>query len=90
MLFIFTSYTANIVALLQSTTESINTLQDMLDAGLEFASHDTTYARQWFPRMSESDAPRKAIFEKMLSKEPFIEHRDGVENIRRVSSDFLM
>lgn len=34
LLFVVTSYTANIVALLQSTTKSISTLEDILNSGL--------------------------------------------------------
>lgn len=45
---LYTSYTANIVALLQSTTDSIKTLADLLHSPLKCGSHDIVYNRYYF------------------------------------------
>lgn len=45
---IYAAYTANIVALLQSTTDSIQTLQDLLDSQMKLATHGTVYYRHYF------------------------------------------
>lgn len=49
LFFIFTSYTAKIVALLQSTTKTIRTLEDLLNSKMEFGVQDTPYNRHFFP-----------------------------------------
>ena len=45
---LYTSYTANIVALLQSTTDSIKTLADLLHSPLKCGTHDIVYNRYYF------------------------------------------
>lgn len=49
MVFLYTSYTANIVALLQSSTKSIRTLDDLMNSQLEFGVEDTPYNRFYLP-----------------------------------------
>lgn len=83
MLFIYTSYTANIVALLQSTTKSINTIEDLLHSSLEFGIEDTPYARYYFPNSNE---PTRQTFykEKINTKtSKFVNLSYGIENMRR-------
>lgn len=85
MLFVFTSYTANIVALLQSTSDTINTLQDMLDSGLELGAHNTSYERMFFPIMGREGGVRGRIYKKLTKmNQPFMEHSDGIEKMRQV------
>lgn len=45
---LYASYTANIVALLQSTTDSIQTLADLLHSPLKLGVQDTVYNRHYF------------------------------------------
>lgn len=45
---LYASYTANIVALLQSSTDSIKTLSDLLDSPLKLAAQDVIYNRYYF------------------------------------------
>lgn len=45
-LFLHTSYSANIVALLQSSSNDIKTLADLLNSKLELGAEDTPYNRQ--------------------------------------------
>lgn len=47
-LFLYTSYSANIVALLQSTSDQIRTLSDLLNSKLELGVEDTPYNRYFF------------------------------------------
>ena len=45
---LYTSYTANIVALLQSTTDSIKSVADLLHSPLKCGAHDIVYNRYYF------------------------------------------
>lgn len=47
-LFLYTSYSANIVALLQSSSNQIKTLDDLLNSKLEMGTEDTPYNRHHF------------------------------------------
>lgn len=49
LMFLFTSYSANIVALLQSPSDKIRTLQDMLDSPLEMGVDTSPYVDTYFP-----------------------------------------
>lgn len=76
MLFIFTSYTANIVTLLQSTSTSINSLDGLLHSSMVFGVEDTPYHRHWFPAQTETT--RKAIYrEKIVPPN----HLEGFTNL---------
>lgn len=46
-MFLYISYSANIVVLLQSTSTSIQTIKDLTDSHLDFISEDTTYFRYY-------------------------------------------
>ena len=43
--FIFTSYTASIVALLQSTSKIIQTLSDLLNSNMDLGVEDTNHTQ---------------------------------------------
>ncbi|XP_011502004.1 PREDICTED: glutamate receptor ionotropic, kainate 2-like [Ceratosolen solmsi marchali] len=82
---LYAAYTANIVALLQSTTTSIKSLKDLLESPLTLAAHDNVYNRYYFK--SFKDPVRRAIFEERI--EPRGTHKtnwyaieDGIERIR--------
>lgn len=47
-LFLYTSYSANIVALLQSTSNQIRNLPDLLNSKLELGVEDVAYNRYYF------------------------------------------
>lgn len=49
LMFLYTSYSANIVALLQSSSNSINTLSDLLKSRLEVGVDDTVFNHFYFP-----------------------------------------
>lgn len=48
VMFIYTFYSANIVALLQSTSESIQTIEDLLSSRIKLGVEDTIYMRYFF------------------------------------------
>lgn len=48
VIFLYTSYSACIVALLQSTTDSIQTLEDLYHSGLTLGAVDVVYSRHFF------------------------------------------
>lgn len=47
-MFIYTSYSANIVALLQSTTDSIRTVEDLTNSFIKLGVDDKPYSRYYF------------------------------------------
>jgi hypothetical protein len=49
VIFLYTAYSACIVALLQSSTDSIKTLKNLLDSGLTLGVEDVVYNRHYFP-----------------------------------------
>lgn len=46
--FLYTSFAANIVALLQSSSSQIRTLDDLLHSRIKFGVHDTVFNRYYF------------------------------------------
>lgn len=88
MLFIYTSYTANIVALLQSTSNAINTLEDLLHSSLGFGVDDTPYHRFWFP--AKTDPIRKGIYQTKIAPpnqpDRFMNLTTGINRVREVSN----
>lgn len=48
LMFLFVSYSATIVALLQAPSNQITTLQDLYDTKLDFSIVDTVYNRHYF------------------------------------------
>lgn len=92
MLFFYTSYTANIVALLQSTSNSINTLEDLLHSNMELASDDAPFSRHWLP-ISDGET-RRAIYRTKIAppNEPprFFNFSYGIERIRQVNYSHIL
>lgn len=65
LIFIYTSYTANIVALLQSTSQSIRTLSDLLNSDIELYAEDVPYSHYYFS--SATEPVRKKIYETKMA-----------------------
>lgn len=86
LLFMYTSYTANIVSLLQATSKSIRTLEDLLNSKMDFGVMDTPYQR-WYSS-TVVGATRRAIYEKKIAppNEPanFVNQTYGVARLRQV------
>lgn len=49
LMFLYTAYSANIVALLQSSSNSIQTLEDLLKSRLDIGVDDTVFNHFYFP-----------------------------------------
>ncbi|GAB0093100.1 uncharacterized protein DMENIID0001_081610 [Sergentomyia squamirostris] len=85
MFFLYTSYTANIVALLQSTANSIITLKDLLESNLDLAVDDIVYTRYYFKTATEP--VKKAIYETKIAppgkKDKFIPQAEGIAKVRQ-------
>lgn len=48
LMFLYTSYSANIVALLQSPSKKIKTLKDLYNSRLKLGADDTVYNHYYF------------------------------------------
>nr|AOG12848.1 ionotropic receptor [Eogystia hippophaecolus] len=84
-LFLYTSYSASIVALLQSSSKQIRTLSDLLHSKLELGAEDTPYNRYHFSTAKEP--VRKAIYQKIAppeSKPNFLNLEDGIKKLQKV------
>ncbi|XP_013168978.1 PREDICTED: uncharacterized protein LOC106118776 [Papilio xuthus] len=90
--FLYTSYSASIVALLQSSSSAIRTLSDLLDSRLELGAEDTPYNRHYFPAATEP--VKKAIFQNKIaprgSKPNFMKLEDGVRKLQKEPFAFNM
>ncbi|KAG5316779.1 GRID2 protein, partial [Acromyrmex insinuator] len=80
----YAAYTANIVGLLQSSTDSIKTLPDLLNSPLKMGVHNIVYSKYYF--QSFRDPVRKAILEQRIepkgSKANWVSVEEGVTRIR--------
>lgn len=86
LLFVFTSYTAKIVALLQSTTKSIQSLEDLLNSKMEFGVQDKPYNRHFFP-LTEGKIQTTLFNAKIAppgEKPRYFNLTYGIERIRQV------
>ncbi|KAG7302864.1 hypothetical protein JYU34_012847 [Plutella xylostella] len=87
LMFLYTSYSANIVALLQSSSSQIQTLEDLLNSRMKCGCHDTVYNRHYFSTATEP--VRKAIYQKKVapagSKPQFLSMEEGVKNMQKSS-----
>ncbi|XP_011705910.1 PREDICTED: uncharacterized protein LOC105461121, partial [Wasmannia auropunctata] len=81
---LYAAYTANIVALLQSTTDSIKTLSDLLYSPLTLGAQDIQFNRYYFK--SFQDPIRKAIVEQKVEpkghKPNWMNLEEGVRRMR--------
>ncbi|XP_049290710.1 uncharacterized protein LOC125767835 [Anopheles funestus] len=85
LMFLYASYSANIVALIQSPSTKIQTLEDLLASRLRTGAEDTVYNQYYFRH--ETEPIRKALYErKMRNKdgtENFLPLAQGVELVRQ-------
>ncbi|CAO1308567.1 unnamed protein product [Diamesa tonsa] len=84
MMFMYASYSANIVALLQSPSSKIRTLQDLYNSRLKFGVDDTVFNHFYFSHAVEP--LRRAIYENKIRQkngnEAFMNLAQGVEQVR--------
>ncbi|XP_026479248.1 probable glutamate receptor [Ctenocephalides felis] len=84
VMFLYTSYTANIVSLLQSRTSSIKTIKDLLHSPMKMGSDDTQYFRYFF--MNNKDPVRRKLYEKKIApknkKSNWMNVEEGIAKMR--------
>ncbi|XP_049542811.1 ionotropic receptor 75a-like [Anopheles darlingi] len=85
LMFLYASYSANIVALLQSPSTKIRSLEDLLASRLKFGVHDTVFNRYYFTHATEPT--RKALYEQKIhgggtGGDAFLDLDQGIERIR--------
>lgn len=91
LLFIYTSYTANIVALLQSSAKNIKTVDDLQRSNLEFGIEDMVYSRHYFPTVN--DLIRKKFYQTKINVTDqliWTNRTYGIERMRRGMYAFHM
>lgn len=49
LMFLYASYSANVVALLQAPSNKINTLEDLLGSRMKISAEDNVFQRFYFP-----------------------------------------
>ncbi|XP_024223520.1 uncharacterized protein LOC105680798 isoform X3 [Bombus impatiens] len=84
---LYASYTANIVALLQSTTDSIRTIADLFYSPLKLGAQDVVHVRHYLK--SFQDPLRKAIVEKIEPKGHNSSWLPVEEGVRRVKDELF-
>ncbi|KAJ8986031.1 hypothetical protein NQ317_013916 [Molorchus minor] len=82
-MFLYTSYSANIVALLQSSSNSIKTLEDLLKSRIQVGVDDTVFNRFYFPNSTEPI--RRALYLQKVApkgkKDHFMPLEEGVRKM---------
>ncbi|XP_069696780.1 probable glutamate receptor [Periplaneta americana] len=85
VIFLYTSYSACIVALLQSTTDSIQTLRDLYESGMEMGVLDIVYSHHFFS--IASDPLRRSIYTKKINPpggpSNFFSLEEGLAKVRK-------
>ncbi|XP_055902992.1 uncharacterized protein LOC129939137 [Eupeodes corollae] len=82
-LFLFTSFSANIVALLQSPSEAIGTLGDLGQSPLEIGVQDTVYNKIFFNE--STDPVTRTLFQKKIQpkgENVYMRPNMGMERVR--------
>lgn len=91
LLFMYTSYTANIVSLLQATTKSIRTLEDLYNSKFDYGVENTSYNRFYFEH--STGAIHRAIYERKIAppnqKPKFVNGSYGISRMREVRIYFF-
>ncbi|RZC40452.1 glutamate receptor 3-like, partial [Asbolus verrucosus] len=84
LMFMYTAYAANIVVLLQSTSNSFQTVQDLLYSKINLGVEDIVYSKYYFENQQEPI--RKAIYEQKIApkdqKPNFFSVQDGIRKMR--------
>lgn len=92
LLFVYSSFTAIIVALLQSTTNSVQSIADLMNPAFGIGIQDTPYARYYFARHTEPI--QKQFYETRVvpanAPSAYINATDGIERLRQGMFAFHM
>ncbi|XP_055371854.1 uncharacterized protein LOC129605882 [Condylostylus longicornis] len=83
-LFLFTSFSANIVALLQSPSEAIKTVNDLSHSPLDAGAQDVKYNKIYFEETTDPET--QALYKKKIApkgENAFIRPHEGMESVRK-------
>ncbi|KAJ9593926.1 hypothetical protein L9F63_014640 [Diploptera punctata] len=83
--FLVASYSAIIVALLQSSSTAINTIEELLDSNFEVSMRNITYSLNYVNETSEPTM-RKLYYERLFTQpfdKAFTSHEIGIANVRK-------
>ncbi|KAG4080335.1 hypothetical protein HA402_010827 [Bradysia odoriphaga] len=83
LMLVFVSYSANIVALLQSPSNQIKTIQDLYESKIDASVEDTVYFRHYFPLVTET--VRKKFFDEKVCKDgkcKFVTLEEGIKRVQ--------
>ncbi|XP_025422107.1 glutamate receptor 2-like [Sipha flava] len=84
--FLFTSYSASIVALLQSPSNSINTIKNLVESSMTFSAQITPYSEVYF---DETDDPLlRKLYDKKMKVEGSRKFTVASEGIARIRTEF--
>ncbi|KAK6643824.1 hypothetical protein RUM43_000087 [Polyplax serrata] len=83
-MFLYNSYCASIVAILQSSDSSMQTLYDLLKSPMIAAADNATYSQYYFK--TADDEPRKTFYEKKIAppkeRPHFLSPEEGIKKVR--------
>ncbi|XP_037036713.1 ionotropic receptor 75a-like [Bradysia coprophila] len=83
LMLVFVSYSANIVALLQSPSNQIKTIKDLYESKIDASVEDTIYFRHYFPLVTET--LRKKFFDEKVCKDgkcKFVALEEGIKRVQ--------
>ncbi|GLV34888.1 Ionotropic receptor 75d [Carabus blaptoides fortunei] len=81
LMFLYVAYSANIVVLLQSTSESIKTKEDLLKSRLKVGAHNISYNRYWL--INATHPVYKAIYKEKMAPNGFYNLSEGINKVRQ-------
>uniref|UniRef100_A0A6P7G0D5 Glutamate receptor 4-like isoform X2 n=1 Tax=Diabrotica virgifera virgifera TaxID=50390 RepID=A0A6P7G0D5_DIAVI len=87
VMFLFTAYSANIVALLQSTTESTNTIEGLFNSNMDLGVQNNSLIEDMF-KLS-TDPLAKVAYDKIFTKDKQSKSMSLEEGIARMRNGFF-
>lgn len=69
------------MALLQSTTKSIRTIDDLQNPSIEIGIQDTPYSRHFFK--VETEPSRKRLYDSKIGPNSFMNRTEGINRMRK-------
>ncbi|XP_063908542.1 uncharacterized protein LOC135126423 [Zophobas morio] len=79
-MFIYVSYSANIVVLLQSTTK-INTIEELVESRIEVGGEEIHYMKNYFEAVKKG--PLKKLYDRKIYPNQYFPLKVGMEKVRK-------
>ncbi|XP_050060032.1 glutamate receptor ionotropic, kainate glr-3-like [Aphis gossypii] len=89
--FFYTSYSASIAALVQSNSNSIKSIKDIVESSMTFSTQISPYGKRYFEETEDSDL-KKLYKTKMVpyGNKAFVKTAEGMERIRTEFHGFMV